>query len=71
MLANVPCEQSGHCWIMTDPPQFANGECAVYCYCPDCSEKRWVALPKEKFDELYNKALGHTLTKEDINIGRI
>lgn len=69
-IISIGCQQNGHRWTMSSPPQFMLGEHSVYCYC-DCGEKSWVLLPKTKFDQLYDKTTEHVLTDEDFNIGRV
>lgn len=71
LLANLPCEQNGHYWVITDPPQFMHNGTCIYCHCPDCGEKKWVKLPERRFHKIYKKSTNHTLTKKDVNIGKI
>jgi len=71
MLADLPCEQDGHFWVIISPPQFKNDESAIYCYCTDCAERKWVKLSTEKFEEIYKKSYNGTLSEKKLYIGRI
>jgi len=71
MLAQLPCEQIGHFWVIIDPPNFSEEEHSALCYCPDCGANQWVMLPLKKFEEVLEKFENHQIKKENLTLGRI